>query len=166
MVRVPTNQVTRLAAIERARGDLAVQLGREPAEQEVAAAVGIKPEELRVLRRVGRSPLSLQEPLGGGDEDTWANLLRDSASAAPGEAADQRLLKERIAELLCSLAPRDRDVLELRFGLRDGRSHTLDEVARLLGVTRERVRQLESRGLLKLRQPGRREPLAGFSEVV
>jgi RNA polymerase primary sigma factor len=164
-VRVPTNQVARLAAIERARGELAVQFGREPAEQEVAAAVGIKPEELRVLRRVGRSPLSLQEPLGGDDEDTWANLLSDQESMVPGEAADQRLLKERITELLCSLAPRDREVLELRFGLRDGRPHTLDDVAQLLGVTRERVRQLEARGLSKLRQPGRRERLAEFGEV-
>jgi RNA polymerase primary sigma factor len=163
MVRIPTNQVARLAAIEQARGALAVQCGREPAEQEIAAAVGIPEGELRILRRVGRSPLSLQEAFS--DEDTWASFLTDNESAEPGAAADQELLKERIAELLSSLAPRDRQVLELRFGLRDGRPHTLDEVARILGVTSERVRQLASRGLLKLRQPGRRERLAGFNEA-
>jgi RNA polymerase primary sigma factor len=165
-VRVPTSQVNVLAAIDRVRGELTARRGREPDEEAVAAAVGITPEELRSLRAAGRQPVSLDMPLSAGDEDSWANFLSDAGTDSPDEAVDQDLLRGRIAEVLRSLAPRDREVIELRFGLRDGQPRTLDEVAKQLGITRERVRQIEARGLLKLRQPGRRDRLAGFVETV
>jgi RNA polymerase primary sigma factor len=163
-VRVPSSQVNVLAAIDRVRGELAVRQGGEPDEDAIAAAVGITPAELRSLRAAGRQPVSLDLPLNTNDEDSWANFLSDAGTDSPAEMVDQDLLRGRIAEVLRSLTPRDREVIELRFGLRDGQPRTLDEVARQLGITRERVRQIEARGLVKLRQPGRRDRLVGFVE--
>jgi RNA polymerase primary sigma factor len=164
-VRVPCHQVGMLAAIERVRGELAVQQGREPTVEEIAATLGVTAEETRSLRVVGRHPVSLHDPLGGDGERALEDFLSDAGATNPGLAVDQHLLKERIAEVLRSLTPREREVIELRFGLRDGHPRTLDEVARTYGITRERIRQIEARGLLKLRQPNRSQRLAEFAEV-
>jgi RNA polymerase primary sigma factor len=164
-VRVPCHQVGTLAAIERVRGELSVQNGREPSVEEIAAALGVTPEETQSLRVVSRHPVSLHEPLGGDGERALEDFLDDPDATNPGKAVDQHLLRERITEVLRSLTPREREVIELRFGLRDGHPRTLEEVARAYGITRERIRQIEARGLLKLRQPIRRERLADFAEV-
>jgi RNA polymerase primary sigma factor len=164
-VRVPCHQVGMLAAIERVRGELAVAQGREPSVEEIAAVLGVTPEETRSLRVVGRHPVSLHESLGGDGERALEDSLGDQETASPGQSVDQNLLKERIAEVLRSLTPREREVIEMRFGLKDGQPRTLDEVARTYGITRERIRQIEARGLLKLRQPNRSQRLAGFAEV-
>jgi RNA polymerase primary sigma factor len=161
MVRVPCHHTATLAAIDRVRGELMTAKGRAPADADVAGALGMKVQDLHALSAVGRQPLSLHDAFGEEDE-TWANVLHDAHAANPGEEADQALLKERIDEALRCLAPRDREVIELRFGLKDGQARTLDEVARLLGVTRERVRQIETRGLVRLRQPERRGMLSSF----
>jgi RNA polymerase primary sigma factor len=165
MVRVPCHQAATLSLIEQVRTELTLRLSRDPSEEDVAAAIGMSVEELRVFTAVGRPPVSLQEAYGEDGEDTWASFLPDQATASPGVSADQHLLKDRIAEVLRSLPQRDRDVLELRFGLRDGHARTLEEVARVLGVTRERIRQIEARALVKLRSPERAGQLAGFAEV-
>ncbi len=164
-VRVPCHQVGTLAAIERVRGELAVQNGREPSVEEIAAALGVSAEETQSLRVVSRHPISLHEPLGGDGERALEDFLDDPGASNPGKEVDQHLLRERIGEVLRSLTPREREVIELRFGLRDGHPRTLEEVARAYGITRERIRQIEARGLLKLRQPIRRERLADFAEV-
>ncbi len=164
-VRVPCHQVTTMAAIDRVRGELTTRLGREPDLDEIAAVLGISPEDTRLLGVVARPPVSLQEPFEGDQEHSLEDFLSDKAEANPGRTVDLHLLKERIAEVLRSLAPRDREVIELRFGLRDGRPRSLEEVAQMFGVTRERVRQIESRGLRKLREDERRDRLAGFAEV-
>ncbi len=165
MVRVPSHHAGTLAAIDRVRGELTARHGREPTEQEMSKALGIRLEDLKALNAVGRPPMSLHEPLGSDEEGTWAHFLHDAATDTPGEAADRHLLKERIDEVLRCLPPRDRQVIEMRFGLREGHPHTLDEVAQTLGITRERVRQIEMRALLKLRQPERRTRLAQFTGV-
>jgi RNA polymerase primary sigma factor len=164
-VRVPCHQVGTLAAIERVRGELSIRNGREPSIEEIAAAVGVTPEETQSLRVVSRHPVSLHEPLGGDGERALEDFLNDPGALNPGQAVDQHLLRDRIAEVLRSLTPREREVIELRFGLRDGQPRTLEEVARTYGITRERIRQIEARGLLKLRQPMRRHRLADFAEV-
>jgi RNA polymerase primary sigma factor len=105
----------------------------------------------------------LHENLGDDGDRTLEDFLGDPDAVSPSRKVDQHLLRERVAEVLRSLTPREREVIELRFGLRDGRSRTLDEVARSYGITRERIRQIEARGLLKLRQPGRSQRLAGFN---
>ena len=154
-----------LAAIERVRGELSIKLGREPAVEEIAATLGLTPEDTRSLRLVARHPLSLHEPLGEDGERSLEDFLGDADSSNPSQTVDQHLLRERISEVLRSLTPREREVIELRFGLRDGQPRTLDEVARSYGITRERIRQIEARGLLKLRQPVRSQRLAGFTEA-
>jgi RNA polymerase primary sigma factor len=163
-VRVPCHQVGTLAAMERVRGELAVQIGREPTVEEIAASLGVSPEETRSLRVVARHPVSLHEPLGGEGERALGDFLDDPSAASPGQTVDQHLLRERIAEVLRSLTPREREVIELRFGLKDGQPRTLDEVAKAYGITRERIRQIEARGLVKLRQPIRSKRLVGFAE--
>jgi RNA polymerase primary sigma factor len=163
-VRVPCHQVGTLAAMERVRGELALEHGREPTIEEIADSLGVTPEETRSLRAVSRQPISLHEPLGGEGERALSDFLDDPDATHPSRIVDQHLLRERIAEVLRSLTPREREVIELRFGLKDGHPRTLDEVARAYGITRERIRQIEARGLLKLRQPVRSQRLAGFTE--
>jgi RNA polymerase primary sigma factor len=164
-VRVPCHQVGMLAAIERVRGELAVTNGKEPTVEEIAAVLGVTPEETQSLRVVSRHPVSLHEPLGGDGERALEDFLNDPDASNPGQEVDHHLLRDRIAEVLRSLTPREREVIELRFGLRDGHPRTLEEVARSYGITRERIRQIEARGLLKLRQPVRSQRLAEFADV-
>jgi RNA polymerase primary sigma factor len=165
-VRVPCHQVSMLATIERVRGELSVKNGREPTAAEVGAVVGITGEEVQLLRTVGRAPLSLDEPIAdGAAESSLHDYLSRPDSASPDETADAHLLQERIGEVLRCLPTRGREVIELRYGLRDGQPRTLDEVARTYGITRERVRQIEIRGLLKLREPDRSARLAEFADA-
>jgi RNA polymerase primary sigma factor len=164
-IRVPCHQVGTLAAVERVRGELSVAQGREPTVEEIAAVLGVTVEETQSLRVVARHPVSLHEPLGGDGERALEDFLDDPTAQNPGKAVDQHLLRERIAEVLRSLTPREREVIELRFGLKDGQPRTLEEVARAYGITRERIRQIEARGLLKLRQPLRSQRLQEFAET-
>ncbi len=164
-VRVPCHQIGTLASIERVRGELQVQQGREPTIEEIAGALGLTAEETCQLRVVARHPVSLHEPLGGEGERALEEFLDDPAALNPGLAAERNLLRERIGEVLRSLTPREREVIELRFGLRDGHPRTLEEVARAYGITRERIRQIEARGMLKLRQPVRSQQLAEFAQA-
>ena len=132
--------------------------------EDIAGELHVSPAEIRTLRAVGRAPISLQEPLGDDADKALEEFLGDPHVDNPGENVDQNLLRERIAEVLRSLTPREREVIELRFGLKDGQPRTLDEVARTYGITRERIRQIEARSLLKLRSPTRSQRLAGFTE--
>ena len=163
-VRVPCHQISMMAKIERKRSEMSAATGRDPTNEELALALGVKTEETRSLRVVGRHPVSLHEPVGGEGERALEDFLSDHQTPTPGEHVDQRLLRDRIGEVLRSLAPREREVIELRFGLKDGTPKTLDEVARLYGITRERIRQIEARGLLKLRQPVRSARLEEFAD--
>jgi RNA polymerase primary sigma factor len=164
-VRVPCHQISLMARIEKKRGEIAAATGRDPTSEELAKALDIKEEDARSLRIVGRHPVSLNDPIGGGDgERALEDFLSDHADPNPGEHVDANLLRERIGEVLRSLAPREREVIELRFGLKDGTPKTLDEVARQYGITRERIRQIEARGLLKLRQPTRSARLEEFAD--
>jgi RNA polymerase primary sigma factor len=164
-VRIPCHQVGLLSSIERVRGELTMQLGHEPSTEQLAGALGVSPEEMITLRAAGRQPVSLHEPLGGDQQHTLQDFLSSSDTGHLDKEVDQHLLQARIQEVLNTLAPRDRAVLELRFGLRDGQPRSLMEVAELYGITRERIRQIENRALLKLRQPGRRERLAVFTDA-
>ncbi len=162
-VRVPCHQVGTLAAIERVRGELTAGIGREPTVEEIAMTLGVTAEETRSLRIVARHPVSLHEPLSGEGERALGDFLDDPCVINPGDTVDRHLLRERIDEVLRSLTTREREVIELRFGLRDGHPKTLDEVARTYGITRERIRQIEARGLVKLRHPARSQRLQGFA---
>src|SRR5262249_52969851 len=136
-VRVPCHQVGALAAIERVRIELTGNFGREPTVEEIAAKLGSKVDETRSLRVVGRHPVSLHDPVGDDGERALEDFLSDTNVPNPGEHVDNLLLRERLTEVLRSLAPREREVIELRFGLVDGHPKTLDEVARIYNITRE-----------------------------
>ncbi|HUR55148.1 MAG TPA: sigma-70 family RNA polymerase sigma factor [Gemmataceae bacterium] len=163
-VRVPCHQISLLAKMERMRSQMTAATGRDPSCAELAIALNVKEEDTRSLRIVGRHPVSLHEPVGGDGERALEDFLSDHQTTNPGEQVDAGLLRERITEVLKSLAPREREVIELRFGLKDGTPKTLDEVARQYGITRERIRQIEARGLLKLRQPVRSQRLEEFAD--
>ena len=163
-VRVPCHQIGLMAKMERKRGEMSAATGREPTSEELAASLDVKAEDVRSLRVVGRHPVSINDAIGGDGERALEDFLSDGQIPNPGEHVDANLLKERIGEVLKSLAPREREVIELRFGLKDGTPRTLDEVARQYGITRERIRQIEARGLLKLRQPTRSARLEEFAD--
>ena len=163
-VRVPCHQLAAIALLERERLGLVSLLGREPTLEELAEKVGMTTDEARALRAAGRSPISLNEPMGGDGDRSLEDYLSDNSSPVPGAGSDQRLLRERLGEVLRSLTTREREVIELRYGLFDGEQKTLDEVARIYGITRERIRQIEARGLLKLRQSGRKGRLREFAD--
>jgi RNA polymerase primary sigma factor len=163
-IRVPCHQIGTLAAVERVRGELLAQFGHEPTVEQIAAVLQVTPEEALSLRLVTRNPVSLHEPFGGDGERALEDFLDDRNTTTPGQEVDQHLLRDRIAEVLRSLTPREREVIEMRFGLKDGQPKTLEEVARAYGITRERIRQIEARGLYKLRQPMRSRRLAEFAE--
>jgi RNA polymerase primary sigma factor len=165
-VRVPSHQVSVLRALERARGEITAQRGIEPTLEEIAAAVGISPAEARALEAAGHQPASLDLSFAGDQEDgTLQDFLNDSSTPDVARAVDLQLLRQRLDEVLRCLAPRDREVIEMRFGLKDGRPRSLDEIAQRFGITRERIRQIETRGLDKLRHPDRSSRLAGFVAV-
>lgn len=163
-VRVPCHQISVLAAMERLRGQFLIEQGREPTVEELAKLMGSNVDEVRALRLVARHPVSLDDSMERDGERPLLDFLDDRSAANPSHNVDAHLLRERIAEVLRSLAPREREVIELRFGLRDGQPRTLDEVAKCYGITRERIRQIEARGLIKLRQPLRSQRLVGFTD--
>jgi len=164
-VRVPCHQVGTLAAMERIRGELAVEHGREPTVEEIAASLGVTPEETRSLRVVSRHPVSLHEPLGGDGERALGDFLNDPSAVNPGQTVDQHLLRERIAEVLRSLTPREREVIELRFGLRGWPSPNAGRGGQGLRHYARTHPPNRSTRPHQLRQPLRSQRLAGFAEV-
>ena len=160
-IRIPVHVVDNLNAVLSAQRALLQELGREPSVHEVAARAEMPPERVREVLRVGQGTVSLEQPLGEDDFNLY-DTLEDRSSPSPADAADAAMLREALAGALASLSERERRVVRLRFGLEDGQARTLEEVSREFGVTRERVRQIESKSLAKLRQPGRRVQLEDY----
>jgi RNA polymerase primary sigma factor len=124
----------------------------------------IAPEKVREIIKVSQEPVSLETPIGEEEDSHLGDFIEDPVALAPADAAAHQLLKEQVMDVLASLAPRERKVLELRFGLEDGRSRTLEEVGREFHVTRERIRQIEAKALRKLRHPSRSKKLRDYLE--
>jgi RNA polymerase primary sigma factor len=162
VVRVPCYRVAMIRQVERGQVDLLVEHQRDPKPEEVAEKLQISPAEVRSLLLSARPLLSLDGSFGDQDEHSLLGRLVDQDAADPSEEADRLLLKERISQLLRSLTPRDREVIELRFGLLGGDARSLGDIAQRFGVTRERIRQIEMRALRKFREPRYRKLLAGF----
>jgi RNA polymerase primary sigma factor len=160
-IRIPVHVVDNLNAVLSAQRVLLQELGREPTLDEIAARAEMAPERVREVLRVGQGTVSLEQPLGEDDFSLY-DTLEDRSSLSPAEAADAAMLREALAGVLASLSERERRVVRLRFGLEDGQARTLEEVSREFGVTRERVRQIESKSLAKLRQPLRRVKLQDY----
>src|SRR5215216_3677075 len=149
-IRMPVHIVEKLNKIVRSERKLRAELGREPSSTEIARDVELTPAEVEQIRRSSQAPVSLEKPVGDEEESEFGHFLTDESAALPDEAAETTMRKETLKRILCALAPRERRVLELRYGLDGQHPRTLDEVGRTFNVTRERVRQIENQSLKKL----------------
>jgi RNA polymerase primary sigma factor len=138
------------------------ELGRDPTSEEIAREINQPEEKVREILKIALDPVSLETPIGEEEDSHLGDFIPDDDVPAPVEATSQIMLREQLVEVLETLTPREAKVLELRFGLRDGRQRTLEEVGTEFGVTRERIRQIESKALRKLRHPSRSRKLKDF----
>jgi len=140
------------------------ELGREPSNEEIGVEMGITPEKVREIIKFAQTPISLETPIGEEEDSHLGDFVEDREAVSPSDAALLTMLRSEVDAVLDSLAPSERRVLKLRFGLIDGQERTLEEIGMRLGVTRERIRQIEARALRKLRQPGRSTKLRAYLE--
>jgi RNA polymerase primary sigma factor len=161
-IRVPVHMVETINKLAHAQRRLLQEFGREPTISEIAAELEVEPDRVSELRRIAQDPVSLETPLGEEDDSTLGDFVQDSEADVPVEAAAFKLLQEYVAHALEELNERERQVIVMRFGLEDGRVRTLEEVGQHFNVTRERIRQLETKALAKLRHPARSKRLEGF----
>ena len=163
-IRIPVHMSELINKTYRTSRSLTQELGREPSEEELAEAMNLSPERIREILKISADPISLDTPVGEEEDSHIGDFIRDEQIKGPEEAAMQTMLHEKIMELLDTLSPRERRVLELRFGFADGRAHTLEEVGQEFAVTRERIRQIEAKAIKKLKQQSRSRFLKGFEE--
>jgi RNA polymerase primary sigma factor len=169
-IRIPVHMVETINRLIRVSRGLLQELGREPTVEEIADAMSrgqeivVTPEKVREIIKVSQEPVSLETPIGEEEDSHLGDFIEDRAALAPAEAASHQLLKEQVEAVLDSLTGRERRVLQLRFGLEDGRARTLEEVGKEFNVTRERIRQIEAKALRKLRHPSRSRKLKDYLE--
>jgi RNA polymerase primary sigma factor len=161
-IRVPVHMYEQINRLTRASRQLVQELGRDPTSEEIADELGITPRKVEQIIRVSQRPLSLEMPVGEEEDSYLGDFIEDEEAMSPTDAASQRLLREVIDEIFQSLTPREVRILQLRFGLVDGYSYTLEEVGRKFGVTRERIRQIEAQALGRLRHPSRSRKLRDY----
>jgi RNA polymerase primary sigma factor len=161
-IRIPVHMVETINKLVRVSRRLVQEYGREPTSEEIGRGMEITPEKVREIIKVSQEPVSLETPIGEEEDSHLGDFIPDDAALAPADAASHQLLKEQVEDVLASLTGRERRVLQLRFGLEDGRSRTLEEVGREFGVTRERIRQIEAKALRKLRHPSRSKKLKDY----
>ena len=149
-IRIPVHMVERLNKLISAERQLIQQLGREPSDAEIAAELECSPREVRDILRVAQQPVSLEKPMGEEDDSALADFIEDVSAQSPFEIASEALRRESVTQVLASLPRREREVIEMRYGILGGRARTLEEVGRAFNITRERVRQIENRTLKKL----------------
>ncbi len=163
-IRIPVHMVETMNKVLRVQRQMLQELGREPTVEEVAAKVELTPDRVRDIQRISLEPVSLETPVGEEDDSSLGDFVEDPSAIAPATAAARALLTEAIEEALEELNDRERAVVRLRFGLDDGQVRTLEEVGKEFGVTRERIRQIESKTLAKLRHPTRSQRLRDYLE--
>ncbi len=163
-IRVPVHMVETINKLARAQRTLMQELGREPTIGEIAQELELEPQQVTELRRIAQDPVSLETPLGEEDDSTLGDFVEDTDADVPVEVASFKLLQEYLSLVLEGLNERERQVLIMRFGLADGKVKTLEEVGSHFNVTRERIRQIETKALAKLRQPARAKRLEGYLE--
>jgi RNA polymerase primary sigma factor len=163
-IRIPVHMVETINKLTRTSRRLLQELGRDPSPEEIAVDMGIPSDKVREIIKVSQEPVSLETPIGEEEDSHLGDFIPDDGTLAPSEAATNQMLKEQVEDVLASLTGRERRVLQLRFGLEDGRSRTLEEVGKEFGVTRERIRQIEAKALRKLRHPSRSRRLKDYLE--
>lgn len=163
-IRIPVHMVETINKLVRIQRQLLQSLGREPTPEEIAEEMGLTPERVREIQKISQEPVSLETPIGEEEDSQLGDFIEDDAAVAPPDAASFTMLQEQLSKTLDGLAERERKVISLRFGLEDGHPRTLEEVGREFGVTRERIRQIESKTLAKLRHPSRSQKLKDYLE--
>ena len=161
-IRVPVHMVETINKMARIQRQMTLELNREPSDEEIAKKMGISVDRVREVMKISQDPVSLETPIGEEDDSHLGDFIKDESSLSPEEYATNEILKEEIKSVLSTLQPREQQVLELRFGLIDGTSYTLEEVGKRFNVTRERIRQIEAKALRKLRHPSRAKKLKDF----
>ncbi|MGO5269023.1 RNA polymerase sigma factor RpoD [Parafannyhessea umbonata] len=163
-IRIPVHMVETINKLVRVQRQLLQDLGRDPTPEEIGAEMGISADRVREIQKISQEPVSLETPIGEEEDSQLGDFIEDSTAVAPPEAASDSMLREQLEQVLDSLADRERKVIKFRFGLEDGHPRTLEEVGREFGVTRERIRQIESKTLAKLRHPSRSGRLKDYIE--
>ena len=161
-IRIPVHMVETINKVIRVSRQLLQELGHDPSAEEIAAEMGMPVEKVRDILKIAQEPVSLETPIGEEEDSHLGDFIPDEDASEPSEAASFSLLKEQLMEVLDTLTPREKKVLELRFGIVDGRTRTLEEVGKEFNVTRERIRQIEAKALRKLRHPSRSKKLRDF----
>ena len=161
-IRIPVHMVETINRVSRANHELLQELGHEPSPEEIAHKLHLPLEKVEEVMRIGQEPISLETPVGEEDDSHLGDFIQDDEAEEPADAASYAMLREQLAGVLKTLTPREERVLRLRYGLTDGRMHTLEEVGEEFNVTRERIRQIEAKALRKLRHPSRSKVLKDF----
>src|SRR5574344_1091763 len=161
-IRVPVHMVETINKMARIQRQLTLELNREPTDDEIAKKMGVSPDKVREVLKISQDPVSLETPIGEEEDSHLGDFVPDERSLSPEDYTTNEILKEEIKSVLATLQPREQQVLELRFGLLDGTSYTLEEVGKKFNVTRERIRQIEAKALRKLRHPSRAKKLKDF----
>jgi RNA polymerase primary sigma factor len=143
---------------------LVQEYGREPTSEEIGEGLEVMPDKVREIMKISQEPVSLETPIGEEEDSHLGDFIEDKSTLTPSDAASYQLLREQVEDILSTLSDREARVLQLRFGLEDGRNRTLEEVGRDFGVTRERIRQIEAKALRRLRHPTRSKKLRDFLE--
>ncbi|WP_418722554.1 RNA polymerase sigma factor RpoD [Enorma sp.] len=164
-IRIPVHMVETINKLVRVQRQLLQDLGRDPTPEEIGEEMGISADRVREIQKISQEPVSLETPIGEEEDSQLGDFIEDSQAVVPPDAASFSMLQEQLSQVLDSLADRERKVIELRFGLVDGNPRTLEEVGRVFGVTRERIRQIESKTLAKLRHPSRSSKLKDYIEM-
>ncbi len=163
-IRIPVHMVETINKLVRVQRQLLQQNGYEPTPKQIADEMGLPEERVREIQKISQEPVSLETPIGEEEDSQLGDFIEDDAAVVPPDAASFSMLQEQLAKVLDGLAERERRVITLRFGLEDGHPRTLEEVGRTFGVTRERIRQIESKTLAKLRHPSRSSKLKDYLE--
>lgn len=163
-IRIPVHMVETINKLVHIQRQLLQELGREPTPEEIGEEMGLSAERVREIQKISQEPVSLETPIGEEEDSQLGDFIEDDAAVVPPDAASFSMLQEQLQKVLDGLAERERKVISLRFGLEDGHPRTLEEVGREFGVTRERIRQIESKTLAKLRHPSRSSKLKDYLE--
>lgn len=161
-IRIPVHMVETINKLIKVSRTLLQQYGREPTQSEIAAAMGVSEARVVEIQKIAQDPVSLETPIGEEDDSHLGDFIEDTNVTAPIDAAESRMRKEQVNEILSTLAPRESMVLILRYGLRDNRPRTLEEVGKVFNVTRERIRQIEAKALRRLKHPNKAKKLKDF----
>jgi RNA polymerase primary sigma factor len=165
-VRIPVHMVETISKYTQVRRQLIQELGRDPLAEEVAAEMGIDVDKVRHIQKISQEVISIETPIGDDEESTLSDFIQDSTNPTPAQLTARAMLRDLIKEIMVDLTDREQEILKMRFGIEDGVQHTLEEVGKAFGVTRERIRQIEAKALEKMREHGKAQALEGFENLL